>query len=301
MSLEQSTELAAGARRRIVALPARIEAPVALIMREAEQREALTDHLGRRRVVSFPSLAHFCTDEQRRQPWLGIVVGYSCAWDAQLVRFVPHPSCITLYQVPEEGHGWPEDVVRIGELDRLDAWLLDLAEPIPGWKKALEEARKKPRKPKPRVVVPRVVTPRIEAARVEGAQLSLPMAAAVAPAPSVAEQIGSFSHRAKGATGATRTPKVITKRIVREPAPTRPARARGAAPARTKMLASAAPASTRRPHITLSAKDLAAASRAGAHLPKELVRLASEIGFARAQELLSGLQQNARAIMRVGR
>src|SRR6476620_2724267 len=164
MSLEQSTELAAGARRRIVALPTRLEAPVALIMREAEQREALTDHLGRRRVVSFPSLAHFCTEEQRRQPWLGIIVGYSCAWDAQLDRYVPHSSCITLYQVPEEGHGWPEGVQRLVDRDQLDAWLLDLTEPMPAWKKALEEARKKPRKPK-----------RAPAARVEAAQLSLPM------------------------------------------------------------------------------------------------------------------------------
>jgi|GEM_PF-5977450 len=284
MSLEQSTELAAGARRRIVALPARIEAPVALIMREAEPREALTDHLGRRRVVSFPSLAHFCTEEQRRQPWLGIVVGYSCAWDAQLDRFVPHPSCITLYQVPEEGHGWPEGVVRLHERDQLDAWLADLAEPMPAWKKALEEARKKART-KPR----RARAPRAELTASE--QLSLPMAEASgarASAPSL--EAGSFSHRGRNAES-TRAPRVITKRVVRAPAPSS---RKAAAPA---VSSSAKP----RPHVTLTARDLAAASRAAAHLPKELIRLASEIGFARAQELLSALQQNARAARAVRR
>src|SRR4051794_28658639 len=183
MSLEQSTELAAGARRRIVALPTRFEAPVALIMREAEQREALTDHLGRRRVVSFPSLAHFCTEEQRRQPWLGIIVGYSCAWDAQLDRYVPHTSCITLYQVPEEGHGWPEGVQRLAERDQLDAWLLDLAEPMPAWKRAIEEARKKPRKPRRPVV----------RAEMGEQQLSLPMAEGTALGVS-GQDAGTFSH-----------------------------------------------------------------------------------------------------------
>lgn len=299
MSLEQSTELAAGARRRIVALPTRIEAPVALIMREAEQREALTDHLGRRRVVSFPSLAHFCTEEQRRQPWLGIVVGYSCAWDAQLDRYVPHTSCIGLYQVPEEGHGWPEGVQRISERDQLDAWLLDLAEPMPTWKKALEEARKKPRKPKRAPVV-----------RAEATQLSLPMSHETASAES-----GSFSHRGTSTegTGAPRRQKVVTKRIVRSAAPTAPtpaaaprsrasaAEARPAARGRTaepRVSAREQKKAAPRPSVRLSASDLAAASRAGAHLPRELVRLASEIGFARALELLSGLKQNARALTR---
>jgi hypothetical protein len=293
---------------------------VALIMREAEQREALTDHLGRRRVVSFPSLAHFCTEEQRRQPWLGIIVGYSCAWDAQLDRYVPHTSCITLYQVPEEGHGWPEGVQRLAERDQLDAWLLDLAEPMPAWKKAIEEARKKPRKP-------RSSAPRVEARE---QQLSLPMAGSDSVGVN-AQEAGSFSH-GKGSAevkAAKRREKVVTKRVVREAAPapaaTRPRTARapeprgnkraaakvGLPPVKTRKSARAAEGSVRlsaraaeaalRPAISLSARDIAAASKAGAHLPRELVRLASEIGFSRAQQLLNGLRQNARTLTRAGR
>ncbi len=280
MSLDQSTEVAAGARRRIVALPTRVEAPVALIMREAEQREALADHVGRRRAVSFPSLAHFCTEEQRRQPWLGIIVGYSCAWDAQLERFVPHPSCISLYQVAEEGHGWPEGVQRIAERDQLDAWLRDLAEPMPAWKRALEEARKKPRKPR-RAPAKREAPPT--------QQLSLPMAEKADQA--AAGSLGSFSHRGRKEPAATQ--KVVTKRVVKS---------REAAPRPAPQAKSPAPASkdTRRV-VRLSASEIAKASRAGAHLPKELIRLAGEIGFARAEELLSGLRQNARALTRAGR
>jgi hypothetical protein len=224
---------------------------------------------------------------------LGIIVGYSCAWDAQLERFVPHPSCISLYQVPEEGHGWPEGVQRISERDQLDAWLRDLAEPMPAWRRAIEEARKKPRKP-------RRAPARVEARE---QQLSLPMADRQPEGADQAVEGGAFSHRARQDTPKPRQ-KVVTKRVVRSAEPAAKPVARGKSSARGSRDAVESPRirpEVMRRAIKLSARDLAAASRAGAHLPKELVRLASEIGFARAQQLLHGLRQNARALTRAGR
>jgi hypothetical protein len=334
MSLEQSTEVATGARRRIVALPARVEAPVALIMRESDQREALTERIGRRRVVAFPSLAHFCTEEQRKQPWVGIVVGYPCAWDAQLDRYVAHRSCITLYQVPEDEYSWPEAVQRYSNLEQVDAWLLDLLQPMPAWKKALEEARKKPRAPKVRTPrsqlslpigdtestssgsarpEPRLSSSRPEA-RASGATVRASSARTRAASTSTG-LLGAFSHNAENLRQTEGSgPRTVTRRIVKSAPPTAGSRAtkkvesraatagsraaRPESPASTSKLrgkaAQALPVASK--SITLSARDLQAVSRAGAHLPAELVRLVGEIGLTRASQLLRSLEANARVV-----
>ncbi len=289
MSFEQSTEVAAGARRRIVALPVRIEAPVALIMRDAEQREQLAEQLGRRRVVSFPSLAHFCTDEQRRQPWVGIIVGYSCAWDAQLDRYIAHRSCISLFLGEEqEGYGWPDAVSRIADRTQLDAWLADLLEPMPAWKRALEEAKNKKKERKPRGRPARV-------------QLSLPMLdtqdlgspkQSARPQPSEKTKAVSLPKAPKAPKQSKTRVAQPKKAVVRSEVQKGKKKTQSVARGKQEALRYEAPA---RPVVRLSAREIEAASRAGAHLSRDLSRLALELGLVRARELLQGLEQNVRA------
>ncbi len=285
MSFEQSTEVAAGARRRIVALPVRSEAPVALIMRDSEQREQLAEQLGRRRVVSFPSLAHFCTEEQRRQPWVGIIVGYSCAWDAQLDRYIPHRSCISLYLSSEEqeGYGWPDAVSRVSDREQLDAWLSDLLAPMPAWKRALEEAKNKKKERKPRE---RPARTQLSLPMLEGGEASASSKPSVRPKQSEKAKVVSLPKAPKESRVAQ------PKKALARPAKKNAKKARPEARGKQQALRHEAPA---RPVIRLSAREIEAASRAGAHLPREFSRLALELGLVRARELLLGLTQNARS------
>lgn len=302
MSSEQSTELSAGARRRIVALPARAEAPVALIMRDNEQRDALTEHLGRRRVVAFPSLAHFLTEEQKRVPWAGIVVGYACAWDAQLDAFVPHRSCVALYQVSEEDYAWPEAVTRLEGQEQLDAWVTDLLSPNPAWKKALEEARKKPRRKTAREAAEKraELSRQLELA-VNGISTDKAGKAAAAQA-GEASQAGAQVASA-GAAQAEAKPSAPEKRAKPKAAQPRASKIE-ARPRKVKVTARADQRQVREaarqvalplPRMRHRPELYRLGSTAGldARLERELVRLAGEIGLARARALLDTLHQNA--------
>jgi hypothetical protein len=291
MSSEQSTEAAAGARRRIVALPTRFEPPVALIMREAEQRDSLTNQLGRRRAIAFPSLAHFLTEEQRKQPWAGIVVGYSCAWDAQLDRYVPHRSCIALYQVAEdEGYEWPEAVQRVQSVEQVETWLGDLLSPLPNWKKLLEEARRKPKPKRTRVSVAKAVQ-----VKVEPRQLELGMSPPAADAAAASAQPAAAETRVRESV----VPKSAPPKTLRPAAEAARPEKRGKAPAKIARVAPV-PSQETLTHAIARAvlRDLRGQPESNPRLEGQLLAAAGELGVLRCREILERLRANAAAVRR---
>jgi hypothetical protein len=125
MSADPSVSADSQVRRRIVSAPRRTVTPLALITRDPQNVATLVEKLKLSRpVVTFPSLAHFCTDRQRSERWAGIIVGQACAWDARLDDYVLDRDCIALYG-EDEGYGWPEAVYRLRSGD-LDTWMATL-------------------------------------------------------------------------------------------------------------------------------------------------------------------------------
>ncbi len=131
---EDSTQSDAAlpARRRIVALPERrTPLPVAIIAHDGPELDELEAHVARTRpVVTFPSLAHFGADVNRREKWAGIVIARPHAWDARLDESVPRRAFIALYGLADEGHGWPDSVRRASTTEDLDAWLTAIGAPV---------------------------------------------------------------------------------------------------------------------------------------------------------------------------
>jgi hypothetical protein len=304
MSVPPSEGPAPAGRRRIVMLPHKVLTPVALVAREGEERDALEQQLTRARpVVAFPSLAHFCTESTLKERWAGILLARTHAWDSRLDDYVPRRAFIALYGLTDEGYGWPEAVKRIGTPEELEAWLTLLASPT------LPEDDK-PR-PAPRIVRPRKErTPRISIMlapvraqvreeKPEGAQLALPIAA------DADDATGSASP-APAAPSAEPEPRRGTKPpapAVEERGPKRGRRAK------QEPEPAAAKAPSRRGEQLAFEGSLgdtpsrsgdrgpAAARRGKRGAPADaeaiITRVALELGFARAEELLSMVRERA--------
>jgi hypothetical protein len=128
MSAEPPTLAAPPIRRRIVSAPQRTATPVALIVRERPLVAALEAQIQQTRpVVVFPSLAHFCTEQNRSERWGGVIVARACAWDARLDKYVLDHDCLALYG-EAEGYGWPESVKRLRD-EEVGGWLGGLDTP----------------------------------------------------------------------------------------------------------------------------------------------------------------------------
>lgn len=224
-----SSDAALPARRRIVALPERrAPLPVAIIAHEGPELEALEAHISRTRpVVSFPSLAHFGADVNRREKWAGIVIARMHAWDARLDESVPRRAFIALYHLADEGHGWPDSVRRVANTEELDTWLADIAAPV-------LPADDKPRVSKPRpkrsvftmslaepVRVSQLTLPSLSvppAAKAEGAIVRTPL---VKPAPTATSaELKTREIESQGATASedTKSRAVAARKPVARPA-----------------------------------------------------------------------------------
>jgi hypothetical protein len=111
-----------------VSAPQRTATPVALIVRERPLVAALEAQIQQTRpVVVFPSLAHFCTEQNRSERWGGVIVARACAWDARLDKYVLDHDCLALYG-EAEGYGWPESVKRLRD-EEITGWLGGLDTP----------------------------------------------------------------------------------------------------------------------------------------------------------------------------
>jgi hypothetical protein len=306
MSVPPSEGPAPAGRRRIVMLPHKVLTPVALIAREGEERDALEQQLTRARpVVAFPSLAHFCTDSTLKERWAGILLARTHAWDSRLDDYVPRRAFIALYGLTDEGYGWPDAVKRIGTPEELEAWLTLLASPT------LPEDDK-PR-PTPRVVRPRKErTPRISIAlapvraqvreeKPEGSQLALPIAAdadgaAGSAAPSPAAPSAQPEPRRGTKPPAPAADERGPKRGPRKQQEPEPAVAKEPA-RRAEQLAF--DGSLGEPPARSGARSPAATGRGagkrGAPADGEAIitRVALELGFARAEQLLGMVRERA--------
>jgi hypothetical protein len=312
MSVDPSVSADSQVRRRIVSAPRRTVSPVAVITRDPAGVAALVEKLKLTRpVVTFPSLAHFCTERQRAERWAGIVIGQACAWDARLDQYVVDRDCIALYG-EEEGYGWPEAVYRLATGD-LDTWAQQLDAPRPERPPVVRTREKRaPREGgEPRTKRSRSVFTLWSPDRVvsvdgsTGEQAASAPSAAASPGGGVVVKRTVFREPLKKrtpeqqnlpfATDSARQGKPGKKAKVGAPTKSTPSKSR-AEQAREKAEAKqaamreaacreAATFAQRAP----SAREKAARSRT----EDNLMRLAAEIGFVNAQKLLHQLRNRA--------
>jgi hypothetical protein len=327
MSEESSPGDASRPIRRIVSAPEqRMALPVALIAHKGEERDQLEARIARSHpVITFPSFAHFGADAAQRARWAGIVVARTHAWDARLDNYVLRRAFIALFQLADEGYGWPETVRRLATPEELDSWLSELSSSVlPPDDRAHALKPKAKAKPKRSSLFDTHASSGAQAARVElapargsvpasirpaKAQLELPVVEPVAAAATQSDgeqaTVHGTSSRAKAASDRPRSERVTaptaSKKAARDSAGVRP---RAAAHARAQrdgveLRPSAAPASAAEGRATAvrgkpSAKR-SVAKAASAREERRLSALALEIGLVRAQELLSLVRMRARS------
>jgi hypothetical protein len=293
-------------------LPGRVLTPVALIAREGEDRDALETRLeATRPVVSFPSLAHFCTDSTRKERWAGVVIARTHAWDSRLDEYVARRAFIALYALADEGYGWPDAVRRVAGPDELNGWLELIANPdaVPDDKpRHVRAGFDRPRAVRPRkepvtkVAIP--LAPARASVAADGTQLTLPMVADAGAAAGPASGDAPPPPNA-GRVTTTRiawTPRAAAKGrkpISRTPAPD-PV---GVAPKRRGRPAATPRADTQEAKSTSRAAivaEVVGAERANTKPTRgqvaaenSLLRAAAELGLARAAELLTLVRQRA--------
>ncbi len=312
MSADPSVSADSQVRRRIVSAPRRTLSPVALITRDPQGVSALVEKLKLARpVVTFPSLAHFCTDRQRAERWAGIIIGQACAWDARLDAYVVDRDCIALYG-EEEGYGWPDAVYRLRNGD-LDTWMAQLDAPrerVPVVRTREKRAPREggePRAKRSRSVFSLWSPDRVVSVEAGGASEAASQASATTqPGPQQASKAQSkvtvFREPKKSRPEQQTLPFVDaqankgSKKPSKAPPPVVSASERRAEQARAK--AEAAQQAMRQAaerevaawsQRVQSPRHRAAMSRA----EQELMRLAAEIGFVNARNLLNRLRSRA--------
>jgi hypothetical protein len=299
-----------GPRRRIVVAQKPAEKPIALISRDTSVSDAFEEQLGRSRtVVVFPSLTHFCSDSSR-MVWGGVVVARSCGWDERLLSFVPSTTCIAFWRLAEEGYGWPASVRRLDTQEDVRGWLEDIAKPLafqlPRQKRGEAAAkrsnvRQKPSKPQLK----------FELATARGVVAEASPRARVQETPLQMEFNGLSEKHAeqKLAEESAFTPVRSSVRPTAARATEKPAR--GKTPSVAPVQA-AAPARRRgRPPIDRSAQSgslfveaprvsSASVLRMPSNLPqfdeRGFMKLAAELGLARARDLLDELRVRAHSL-----
>jgi len=317
----------APARRRIVVAQKPSEKPIAFISREPEQADAFEEHLGRvRNVVVFPSLTHFCTDPSRAA-WGGVVIARSCGWDARLLGFVPSPSCIAFWGAAEEGYGWPASIRKLDTQDDVRQWVDELARPLPF---QLPRASKRSAAGEKRGPVRRAAKPQLKfelatargvvddspvqmeldglpARRIEPLALNGNGLASVLPPRSRAEGRPSTRPGTQPVARASERPatdasnqkparagaraKAASEQTLAGAVPV--ARRRGRPPAADKQPSSANPFTERR----LMLADVVTSSRSAGD-ERDFMKIAAELGLARAAALLGELRARAHSLRR---
>jgi len=312
MSVPPSDGQAPLARRRIVMLPGRVLTPVALIAREGEDRDALETRLeATRPVVSFPSLAHFCTDSSRKERWAGVVIARTHAWDSRLDEYVARRAFIALYALADEGYGWPDAVRRVAGPEDLASWLELIANPdaVPDDKPRHVRAGfdrprtvRQRREPVTKVAIP--LAPTRASVGTDGTQLALPMVGA-AGEPADATPGAAPAQASTTRVSTTRiawTPRAQSK--ARRPASTAPsAEPVVSAPKRRGRPPKSAPTDIQETTSADRAAIVAAVvgaertsakpTRSQVAAETSLMHAAAELGLTRASELLALVRQRA--------
>jgi hypothetical protein len=300
-------------RRRIIPQPLRTEPACALITADTAQIAELEARLKRDRpLIIFPSISHFWAEPARREPWAAIVIARACAWDPRFDSYVRRRRSIALFAVSEEVYSWPETVARLRDLTELSAWLEALNAPEPA---AAKEAAKRERREKAKaalnelsaswlkqsgrtVVAPgesrEDVSPAASTGAVAVNDASAPVSAA--PAKQKAKtrarpvQLDLASVGLQSAPSPTgKRARVDTKRESLAP------RKKRSTPVRPPELlagrsAQQEPAPPAREQRALRHKD---DTRTNSTAQREFMRLAAELGLARAGELLAELRKRA--------
>jgi hypothetical protein len=260
-------------------------------------------------VVSFPSLAHFCTDSTRKERWAGVVIARTHAWDSRLDDYVARRAFIALYALADEGYGWPDAVRRVAGPDELSSWLELIANPdaVPDDKpRHVRAGFDRPRAVRPRkepvtkVAIP--LAPARGSVGADGTQLTLPMladaggesAAGDAPPPPSAGRVTTTRiawtprANAEGRKPTGRTPAadpggVASKRRGRP----------AVAPLADTQEAKSASRAAIVAEVVGAERANTKPTRSEVAAENSLLRAAAELGLARAAELLTLVRQRA--------
>ena len=295
-------------RRRIVQLPVRTEAPLALIVGDPAPSNELEERLKRAHpVITFPSFSHFLAERPRSQPWVGIVVARSGAWDPRLDGYVRGRRSIALFGLTEESYGFPDAVARIHSVEELDPWVTALTAPEP--LRLKERVKREPRsqakaaltglvpvwmtksnRKSERAPETAVAKVRDEPREPEAARRQLELALAISTTDRELAELSARPTFARAPEGALRPPREEPKGAPRRPKLGLSARA----PEGALRLFAREPEGALRPRTAAAPVHVSSAVKPRTEDDdRKFLRIAAELGLSRAFELLDELRARA--------